>query len=64
MADFSEKLPLEGGPKAKRSHFPARRRHGDLEKQILMEVIYSDVLFYHLGTKVFEIQRRFALRGS
>jgi len=58
--DFTEPLALHGGPKAKRTPFPPRKRHGDLEKRYLAEVIDSDVLFYFLGTKVFEFQKRFA----
>jgi dTDP-4-amino-4,6-dideoxygalactose transaminase len=58
--DYSEPLALAGGPKAKRNPFPPRKRHGDLEKRYLGEVIDSDVLFYFLGTKVFEFQKQFA----
>ena len=58
--DYSEPLALHGGPKAKRTPFPPRKRHGELEKRYLSEVIDSDVLFYFLGTKVFEFQKRFA----
>ena len=58
--DLSEPLALHGGPKAKRTPFPPRKRHGELEKRYLSEVIDSDVLFYFLGTKVFEFQKRFA----
>lgn len=58
--DFGEPLALHGGPKAKRTPFPPRKRHGELEKRYLAEVIDSDVLFYFLGTKVFEFQKRFA----
>jgi dTDP-4-amino-4,6-dideoxygalactose transaminase len=58
--DLSEGLALEGGPRAKRTPFAARKRHGDLEKQYLNEVIDSDALFYYIGTKVYELQRRFA----
>jgi dTDP-4-amino-4,6-dideoxygalactose transaminase len=57
--DVAEKLALHGGPKAKRTPFPLRKRHGDLEKKYLSEVIDADVLFYFSGTKVFEFQRRF-----
>ncbi len=56
----TETLALHGGPKAKRTAFPPRKRHGDLEKRYLGEVIDSDVLFYFLGTKVLEFQKRFA----
>lgn len=55
-----ETLALHGGPKAKRTPFPPRKRHGELEKRYLAEVIDSDMLFYFLGTKVFEFQKRFA----
>lgn len=58
--DFSEKLALHGGPKAKRTAFSQRRRHGEPEKKYLSEVIDADVLFYFAGKKVFEFQRRFA----
>ena len=58
--DLSEPLALHGGPKAKRTPFPPRKRHGELEKRYLGEVIDSDMLFYFLGTKVFEFQKRFA----
>jgi dTDP-4-amino-4,6-dideoxygalactose transaminase len=57
---FAEPLALHGGPKAKRTPFAARKRHGDLEKRYLLEVIDSDVLFYFIGTKVCEFQKRFA----
>src|SRR5437870_2527393 len=39
--DFSEPLALHGGPKAKRTPFPPRKRHGELEKRYLAEVIDS-----------------------
>lgn len=58
--DPLETLALHGGPKAKRTPFLPRKRHGELEKRYLTEVIDSDVLFYFLGTKVFEFQKRFA----
>lgn len=58
--DLSEKLAIEGGPKAKRTPFPQRKRHGELEKRLLGEVIDSDVLFYYFGRKVREFERRFA----
>jgi dTDP-4-amino-4,6-dideoxygalactose transaminase len=58
--DFSERLAIEGGPKAKRTPFPERKRHGELEKRYLSEVIDSDMLFYVFGTKVYELQRRFS----
>ena len=58
--DIYEKLALDGGPKAKRTPFSLRKRHGELEKKYLSEVIDSDVLFYFAGTKVFEFQKKFA----
>src|ERR1051325_10328877 len=58
--DFSEPLALHGGPKAKRPPFPTRKRHGELEKRYLSEVIDSDVLFFFIGSKVFDFQKRFA----
>src|SRR3954452_21298620 len=58
--DLSEPLALNGGPKAKRTPFPLRKRHGELEKRYLSEVIDSDVLFFFSGSKVFEFQKRFA----
>lgn len=58
--DLSERLALDGGPRAKRTPFPTRKRHGALEKRYLAEVIDSDMLFYFLGSKVFEFQKRFA----
>jgi dTDP-4-amino-4,6-dideoxygalactose transaminase len=58
--DFSQKLAMEGGPKAKQTPFASRKRHGDLDKRYLMEVIDSDMLFFYLGTKVRAFERRFA----
>jgi dTDP-4-amino-4,6-dideoxygalactose transaminase len=58
--DFSQKLAMEGGPKAKQTPFAPRKRHGNLDKRYLMEVIDSDMLFFHLGTKVRAFERRFA----
>lgn len=55
-----EKLALYGGPKAKRTPFGLPKRHGDLEKRYLSEVIDSGMLFYFFGTKVYEFQKRFA----
>jgi dTDP-4-amino-4,6-dideoxygalactose transaminase len=56
-----KELPaLHGGPRAKRTPFGTGRRHGEREKQLLGEVIDSDLLFYFLGTKVFDLQREFA----
>src|SRR5215471_18491071 len=58
--NLSERLALHGGPKAKRTPFGLRKRHGEPEKRYLSEVIDADVLFYFSGTKVFEFQKRFA----
>jgi dTDP-4-amino-4,6-dideoxygalactose transaminase len=60
--DFSQPLAIDGGPPAKASPFPPRRRHGEREKQLLGEVVDSDILFYWLGTKVVELQQRAAER--
>src|ERR1700723_4779050 len=59
-ADFTEKLAMHGGEPAVRTPIPARKRHGELEKRYLAEVIDSDTLFFYLGTKVRELERRFA----
>jgi perosamine synthetase len=57
---MTEQLALYGGAKAKRTPFGRGKRHGDREKQLLGEVIDSDLLFYFMGTKVFELQREVA----
>src|SRR5258705_2134937 len=59
--DITEPLALHGGPRAKRTPFHSRKRHGELEKRYLSEVIDSDVLFYFIGSKVYEFQKRFAV---
>jgi perosamine synthetase len=56
----NQSLAMHGGPKAKTTPFPTRKRHGEAEKKLLGEVIDSDVLFYFLGSKVFDLQTRFA----
>lgn len=58
--DLQSKLALEGGSKAKATPFGVGRRHGEQEQRLLAEVIDSDMLFYFLGSKVFEFQREFA----
>ncbi len=58
--DVAEPLAMHGGPKAKRSPFPKGKRHGELEKRYLNEVIDSDMLFFYLGTKVRALEKRFA----
>jgi dTDP-4-amino-4,6-dideoxygalactose transaminase len=55
-----EKLAIDGGKPSVTTPVPPRKRHGDAEKRYLAEVIDSDVLFFHLGTKVKELERRFA----
>jgi dTDP-4-amino-4,6-dideoxygalactose transaminase len=59
-SDPSEALAIHGGPKAKRTPFPKGKRHGELEKRYLAEVIDSDMLFYFFGTKVRALEKRFA----
>ncbi|HWT79110.1 MAG TPA: DegT/DnrJ/EryC1/StrS family aminotransferase, partial [Candidatus Methylomirabilis sp.] len=59
-SDHLETLALHGGPKAKRTPFPQGKRHGELEKGYLSEVIDADMLFYFFGTKVRELEKRFA----
>ena len=58
--DLTTPLALNGGPRAKRTPFGTGRRHGEADRRLLSEVVDSDVLFYFLGTKVFEFQRQFA----
>ncbi len=58
--EVSETLAMHGGPKAKRAPFPKGKRHGDLEKKYLNEVIDSDMLFFYMGTKVRALEQRFA----
>jgi len=58
--DVAEKLALHGGPKAKRTPFPKGKRHGEMEKKYLNEVIDSDMLFFYMGTKVRALEKRFA----
>src|SRR5947207_7435908 len=60
QSGFQQTLAIEGGPKAKLTPFPPRKRHGELEKQYLAEVIDSDILFYFLGRKVFDLEKAFA----
>ena len=58
--DEREQLAISGGPKAKRTPFSKGKRHGELEKKYLGEVIDSDMLFYFFGTKVRALEKRFA----
>lgn len=58
--DITQKLAIDGGERAIRTPIPPRKRHGELEKLYLNEVIDSDTLFFYLGSKVRELERRFA----
>jgi dTDP-4-amino-4,6-dideoxygalactose transaminase len=58
--DTAEQPAILGGPKAKRTPFPKGKRHGELEKRYLSEVIDSDMLFFYLGAKVRALEQRFA----
>jgi hypothetical protein len=58
--DVIEQLALYGGPKAKRTPSPKGKRHSELEKKYLNEVIDSDMLFFYMGTKVRALEKRFA----
>ena len=51
---------MDGGEPAVQTPIPPRKRHGEIEKRYLAEVIDSDTLFFYLGTKVRELERRFA----
>ncbi len=53
-------LAIDGGPKTKTTPFGTGKRFGDEEKRQLLDVIDNDMLFYFLGTKVFEFQKKFA----
>lgn len=59
-SNLPDLLAIHGGPKAVRSPIPPRKRHGEREKALLAEVIDSDILFFFLGTKVREFERRMA----
>jgi dTDP-4-amino-4,6-dideoxygalactose transaminase len=58
--DVNQKLAIDGGTPAVQTPIPPRKRHGEAEKRYLNEVIDSDILFFFLGTKVRELERRFA----
>jgi dTDP-4-amino-4,6-dideoxygalactose transaminase len=58
--DVRQTLAINGGEPAVRTLIPPRKRHGELEKRYLNEVIDSGTLFFYLGTKVREFERRFA----
>ena len=60
MFDITEKLAADGGEPAVKTRVPPRKRHGETEKRYLNEVIDSDILFFYLGTKVRELERKFA----
>jgi dTDP-4-amino-4,6-dideoxygalactose transaminase len=54
----AEALALHGAA-AKKTPFGTGRRHGELEKELLNEVIDSDVLFFYTGQKVRQFEREF-----
>src|SRR5207244_10093382 len=56
----AQRPSIDGGAPAVQAPIPARKRHGEAEKRHLAEVIDSDMLFFYLGTKVRELERRFA----
>jgi perosamine synthetase len=58
--DITQALARDGGEPAVQTPIPPRKRHGELEKRYLNEVIDSDTLFFYLGTKVREFEHRFA----
>jgi len=58
--DVRQTLAIDGGEPAVRTAIPPRKRHGELEKRYLNEVIDSGTLFFYLGTKVREFERCFA----
>jgi perosamine synthetase len=58
--DITQRLAIDGGEPAVRTPIPARKRHGEAEKRYLAEVIDSDMLFFYFGTKVRELEQRFA----
>ncbi|MEO7145662.1 MAG: DegT/DnrJ/EryC1/StrS family aminotransferase [Bryobacteraceae bacterium] len=60
VKEVIEKLAIDGGAPAVTIPIPPRKRHGDAEKRYLAEVIDSDMLFFYLGVKVKELERRFA----
>lgn len=57
---MSGKLAIHGGQKVKTTPFQSGKRFGQEEKDQLMAVIDSDMLFFFLGKKVFEFQEAFA----
>jgi len=58
--DCEETLAIDGGVPAIQTPVPQRKRHGEAEKRYLNEVIDSDMLFFFSGTKVRELEKRFA----
>jgi dTDP-4-amino-4,6-dideoxygalactose transaminase len=58
--DINQPLSIHGGQPAVRTPIPPRKRHGELERRYLGEVIDSDTLFFYLGTKVRQLERDFA----
>ncbi len=55
-----EKLAIQGGPKAKKTPFGSGRRFGQEEKNQLIEVIDSDMLFYVYGKTVKQMETKLA----
>ena len=53
-------LAINGGKRVKTTPFGSGKRFGKKEKELLMQVIDDDMLFYFLGKKVFEFQDAFA----
>ena len=54
------KLALFGGEKAKKTEFGTGKRFGEEELQQLKEALEQNTLFYWSGTKVKEMNRKFA----
>ena len=53
------KIALEGGPKAKKHPYGWGKRYGKGELKELREALESGTLFYHSGTKVKKMCRKF-----
>lgn len=53
-------LAINGGPKTKTAPFGTGKRFGQEEKNQLMQIIDSDMMFYYFGKKTFEFQDTFA----
>jgi dTDP-4-amino-4,6-dideoxygalactose transaminase len=57
---MSEKLAAEGGTPVRTAPFPSRPKFTLADAQQLLEALNQGTLFFPLGTKVYEFQRRFA----